>query len=82
MKYMFHTVIFILKIVNVIQWLSLIPFIIKNVIENPVWAIKIGLIVGSIIVVMVIVIFLTSKLEVVTINLQEQLKSVANSMKS
>jgi hypothetical protein len=79
---MFHTVIFILKIVNVIQWLSLIPFIIKNVIENPVWAIKIGLIVGSIIVVMVIVIFLTSKLEVVTINLQEQLKSVANSMKS
>ena len=42
---MFHTVIFILKIVNVIQWLSLIPFIIKNVIENPVWAIKIGLIV-------------------------------------
>lgn len=79
---MFHTVIFILKIVVVIQWLSLIPFIIKNVIENPVWAIKIGLIVGSIIVVMVIVIFLTSKLEVVTINLQEQLKSVANSMKS
>ena len=79
---MFHTAIFILKIVNVIQWLSLIPFIIKNVIENPVWAIKIGLIVGSIIVVMVIVIFLTSKLEVVTINLQEQLKSVANSMKS
>lgn len=79
---MFHTVIFILKIVNVIQWLSLIPFIINNVIENPVWAIKIGLIVGSIIVVMVIVIFLTSKLEVVTINLQEQLKSVANSMKS
>ena len=79
---MFHTVIFILKIVNVIQWLSLIPFIIKNVIENPVWAIKIGLIVGSIIVVMVIVIFLTSKLEVVTINLQKQLKSVANSMKS
>ena len=79
---MVHTVIFILKIVNVIQWLSLIPFIIKNVIENPVWAIKIGLIVGSIIVVMVIVIFLTSKLEVVTINLQEQLKSVANSMKS
>ena len=79
---MFHTVIFILKIMNVIQWLSLIPFIIKNAIENPVWAIKIGLIVGSIIVVMVIVIFLTSKLEVVTINLQKQLKSVANSMKS